>query len=94
MRPDEIPRIELILRDLIFRVDRIRVDDEHLADVGHLEETFTVERLLGFDDAREVDEFGRVVGAAVIEDCSAGVWDVLASFSRAKGLAVKVATDL
>jgi hypothetical protein len=94
MRPDEIPRIELILRDLIFRVNRIRVDHEHLADVGHLEESFTVERLLGFDDAGKVDEFGSVVGATVIEDCSASVCGVLASFSRAKGLNVGIVTDL
>jgi hypothetical protein len=46
----------------------------YLADIGRLEHLLAIERLLRLEDARKINELGRVELFAEMEDGSTGVW--------------------
>jgi len=59
MWPDVVVNDKRILRDGRFVLDGL-LHEQHLRDIGHLEQVLVVQCLLRLDDARQVDQSGGV----------------------------------
>jgi hypothetical protein len=72
MRPDVVVDVQCRRRDAVLVAHGV-LDDEHLRDVGDLEQVPAIVRLLRLDNVGQVHELGRVRRAVDLERGAAGV---------------------